>query len=75
MAFDSGGVTTGPLSVPFIIALGAGLSAMRNDAKKKEDTFGMISFCSVGPVIIVLLLGLIYNADSAYNQIAILIFC
>lgn len=71
LAFDSGGVTTGPLSVPFIIALGAGLSAMRNDAKKKEDTFGMISFCSVGPVIIVLLLGLIYNADSAYNQIAI----
>lgn len=71
LAFDSGGVTTGPLSVPFIIALGAGLSAMRNDAKKKDDTFGMISFCSIGPVIIVLILGLIYNPTSSYNEIVI----
>lgn len=71
LAFDSGGVTTGPLSVPLIIALGAGLSAMRNDSKKKEDTFGMISFCSVGPVIIVLILGLIYNTESTYNEILI----
>lgn len=69
LAFDSGGVTTGPLTVPFIISLGAGLSAMRNDSKKKEDTFGMISFCSVGPVIIVLLLGLIYNAETSYETI------
>ena len=71
LAFDSGGVTTGPLSVPFIIALGAGLSAVRNDSKKKEDTFGMISFCSVGPVIIVLVLGLIYKPTSSYNQIVV----
>ncbi len=71
LAFDAGGVTTGPLSVPLIIALGAGLSAMRSDSKKKEDTFGMISFCSVGPVIIVLLLGLIYNTKSSYNQITV----
>jgi len=71
LAFDSGGVTTGPLSVPLIVSLGAGLSAVRNDSKKKEDTFGMISFCSVGPVIIVLLLGLIYNANSSYNEILV----
>ncbi|MBO5376574.1 MAG: DUF1538 domain-containing protein [Bacilli bacterium] len=71
LAFDSGGVTTGPLSVPFIIALGAGLSAVRNDSKKKDDTFGMISFCSVGPVIIVLILGLIYKPTSSYNQIVV----
>lgn len=71
LAFDSGGVTTGPLSVPLMISFGAGLSALRNDSKKKEDTFGMISFCSVGPVIIVLLLGLIYNAKSSYNQILV----
>lgn len=68
LAFDSGGVTTGPLSVPFIIALGAGLAFTRNDKKKKEDTFGMISFCSIGPVIVVLILGLIYNAKSGYTQ-------
>ena len=66
LAFDSGGVTTGPLSVPFIVALGAGLSFTRYDKKKKDDTFGMISFCSIGPVIIVLILGIIYNAKGSY---------
>ena len=71
LAFDSGGVTTGPLSVPLIVALGAGLSATRNDKKKKEDTFGMISFCSIGPVIIVLILGLIYNTNSTYDRIVV----
>lgn len=67
LAFDAGGVTTGPLSVPFIIALGAGLAFKRRDKKKKEDTFGMISFCSIGPVIVVLILGIIFNAKSNFN--------
>ena len=66
LAFDAGGVTTGPLSVPFIIALGAGLAFKRKDRRKKEDTFGMISFCSIGPVIVVLILGIIFNAKSNY---------
>ena len=66
LAFDAGGVTTGPLSVPFIIALGAGLAFKRRDRKKKEDTFGMISFCSIGPVIVVLILGIVFNAKSNY---------
>ena len=65
LAFDAGGVTTGPLSVPFIIALGAGLAFRRRD-KNKKDTFGMISFCSLGPVIVVLILGIIFNAKSDY---------
>ena len=69
LAFDSGGVTTGPLSVPLMVSFSAGLSVLRNDSRKKEDTFGMLSFCSIGPVIIVLILGLIYNAKSNYNQI------
>lgn len=66
LAFDAGGVTTGPLSVPFIIALGAGLAFKRRDKKKKEDTFGIISFCSIGPIIVVLILGIIFNAKSSY---------
>lgn len=66
LAFDAGGVTTGPLSVPFIISLGAGLAFKRKDKKKKEDTFGMISFCSIGPVIVVLILGIIFNAKSSF---------
>ena len=74
LAFDAGGVTTGPLSVPFIIALGAGLSYSRHDKRKKEDTFGMISFCSIGPVIVVLILGILYNAKSSYTPLTIPIY-
>ena len=66
LAFDAGGVTTGPLSVPFIIALGAGLAFKRKGKNKKDDTFGMISFCSIGPVIVVLILGIVFNAKSNY---------
>ena len=72
LAFDSGGVTTGPISVPFVVALGAGLSFSRNDKTKKEDSFGIISFCSIGPIIVVLLLGLIYNAKSSYAPYEVL---
>lgn len=71
LAFDSGGVTTGPISVPFIIALGAGLSFTRHDKKKTEDTFGIISFCSIGPVIVVLLLGILFNASGSFNTLDI----
>lgn len=71
LAFDAGGVTTGPLSVPFIIALGAGLTFRRRDKQKKEDTFGIISFCSIGPVIVVLILGILFNAKSSYVPYAI----
>ena len=55
VAFDSGGVTTGPMTVPFIMAIGVGLSATRNDKNGSSDSFGLISFCSVGPVLMVLL--------------------
>lgn len=66
IAFDSGGVTTGPMTVPFIMALGLGLSAVRGDSKAMEDSFGMVALCSVGPILTVLLLGLI-NPDAPLN--------
>ncbi len=72
VAFDSGGVTTGALSVPLIISLSRGISELRVDKDKKEDTFGLMAFCSLGPIIIVLLLGLIYNSNSAYEKITIM---
>ena len=65
VAFDSGGVTTGALSVPFIISLSRGLSEFRTDKDRKNDSFGLMAFCSIGPIIIILLLGLIYKSDSA----------
>ncbi len=71
LAFDSGGVTTGPLSVPFIVALGVGLSFTRGDKSKKEDSFGMISFCSIGPIIIVLILSILFKAESSYTPYVI----
>ena len=68
VAFDSGGVTTGPMTVPFIMALGVGLSAARSDKDSTNDSFGLVALCSVGPVIMVLLLGIFYNpTDAVYN--------
>ena len=59
IAFDSGGVTTGPMTVPFIMALGIGFSAVRSDKYAETDSFGLVSLCSIGPVLAVLLLGII----------------
>ncbi|MCD7824784.1 MAG: DUF1538 domain-containing protein [Clostridiaceae bacterium] len=65
VAFDSGGVTTGPMTVPFIMALGVGFSASRSDKGSDNDSFGLISLCSVGPIIMVLFLGIFYQPDAA----------
>ena len=58
VAFDSGGVTTGPITVPFIMALGIGMASMRNDKNSGSDSFGFVSLGSVGPIIAVMLLGI-----------------
>ena len=68
VAFDSGGVTTGPMTVPFIMALGVGLSAARSDPDGAEDSFGLVALCSIGPILMVLLLGIFYHpTDAAYT--------
>lgn len=68
VAFDSGGVTTGPMTVPFIMAIGIGLSSTRSDKNGSSDSFGLISFCSIGPIVMVLLLGIFYHpTDAAYT--------
>ena len=64
VAFDSGGVTTGPMTVPFIMALGIGISAIRSDKRAADDSFGLVSLCSVGPILAVLILGMIYHPDQ-----------
>ena len=56
-AFDSGGVTTGPITVPFIMALGVGLASVRGDKNSAEDSFGLVALCSIGPIFTVLILG------------------
>ena len=72
VAFDSGGVTTGPMTVPFIMALGVGVSAIRSDKHSANDSFGLVALCSIGPILAVLILGLIYRPDSAgYTPVAV----
>ena len=65
VSFDSGGVTTGPMTVPFIMALGVGLSASRTGPDGAEDSFGLVALCSVGPILMVLLLGIFYHPEEA----------
>ncbi len=68
VAFDSGGVTTGPMTVPFIMALGVGVSSIRSDKGAGDDSFGLVALCSIGPIMAVLILGLVYNTgDAAYE--------
>jgi len=64
VAFDSGGVTTGPMTVPFIMALGVGIAAVRSDRHAANDSFGLVALCSVGPIISVLILSLIYRPGA-----------
>ncbi len=67
IAFDSGGVTTGPMTVPFIMALGVGVASIRSDGDAAQDSFGLVALCSVGPILAVLILALVYPASGAYS--------
>lgn len=67
MAFDSGGVTTGPITVPFIMALCVGISSVLGDRRSQENSFGMVALCSVGPVLAVLLLGVFSTSELTYE--------
>ena len=66
MSFDSGGVTTGPITVPFIMALGVGISSVLGDRHSQENSFGLVSLCSVGPILAVLMLGIFSSSDMTY---------
>ena len=66
MAFDSGGVTTGPITVPFIMALGVGISSVLGDHRSKDNSFGLVALCSVGPILAVLVLGIFSTNDLFY---------
>ena len=68
VAFDAGGVTTGPMTVPFIMAIGVGLSATRSDKSGTSDSFGLIALCSIGPILMVLLLSIFYHPSEALYQ-------
>jgi hypothetical protein len=66
VAFDSGGVTTGPITVPFILALGVGLSSVLGGKSSRDDSFGLVALCSIGPIIAVMIMGLFFNSSSIH---------
>lgn len=68
IAFDSGGVTTGPMTVPFIMALGIGICAIREDKHAADDSFGVVALCSIGPILAVLVLGMVYRPESGQSE-------
>ena len=68
LAFDSGGVTTGPITVPFIMALGVGISSVLGNKKSKENSFGLVALCSIGPILAVLMLG-IFSTDTMVYEV------
>lgn len=67
VAFDSGGVTTGPMTVPFIMALGVGLASVRGDKNSSSDSFGLVALSSVGPILAVLVLGFFFEPSATYT--------
>ena len=72
LAFDSGGVTTGPMTVPFIMAIGAGVSRIRSSGEGHDDSFGLVSLCSIGPIIAVMILGICFSInDLTYEPSAL----
>ena len=68
LAFDAGGVTTGPMTVPFILALGVGVANMRSDREAGADSFGLVALCSIGPILFVLILGFLYPGGEAVSN-------
>ena len=64
VSFDSGGVTTGPMTVPFIMSLGVGVASIRSGKGSKNDSFGLVALSSVGPIIAVLTLGIIFDIQD-----------
>ena len=72
VAFDSGGVTTGPMTVPFIIALGVGVASSRSDSDAQNDSFGLVAISSIGPILAVMILGVLYpGGGSDYTPVVV----
>lgn len=59
LAYDAGSVTTGVLTAPVVLALALGLASVLRQRSAIDDGFGLLGLASVGPVIAVLLLGLL----------------
>ena len=69
VSFDSGGVTTGPMTVPFIMSLGVGVASIRSDKSGQDDSFGLVALSSVGPIVAVLVLGVVFDISGVEYEV------
>ena len=67
LGFDSGGVTTGPITVPFIMALGVGVASTIGGRDSRENSFGLVALCSIGPILAVMVLSLFSKGSINYS--------
>ena len=65
VSFDAGGVTTGPFAIPFILALGVGVSSVRAGKSSRDDSFGLAAICSIGPIYAVMILSFFYKPSES----------
>lgn len=68
VAFDSGGVTTGPITVPFIMAFGVGIAGSISGKNNQDDSFGLVALCSVGPIISMMILGAVFHSEGSVDS-------
>ena len=67
LSLDSGGVTTGPITVPFILSIGVGIAASRAGSKSDADAFGLVAFSSIGPILVVMIMSLVTREQISYD--------
>ena len=72
LSIDSGGVTTGPITVPFILSIGIGIALARAGNKSNADSFGLVAFSSIGPILVVLILSIFMRDVSTNYDISVL---
>ena len=70
LSFDSGGVTTGPITVPFIMALGVGIATTIGGRHANENSFGLIAMCSIGPILAVVILAMTSNGEMSAESLS-----
>jgi hypothetical protein len=70
VAFDSGGVTTGPITVPFILALGIGVASVHSGGAGQDDSFGLVAMGSIGPILAVMILGIFYPSGTQSSAVS-----
>ncbi len=67
LSFDAGGVTTGPVTVPFLLALGVGIASVSGGKNNREDSFGMIALCSIGPILLVVIMSFFFKDAPTWD--------